>query len=157
MKPKNGATEAFLRAHVNYDGDDCLPWPFCRSSHGHGAACVGGVPKTASRWMCILAHGEPPSPKHEAAHSCGRGNLGCVNPRHLRWATPTENQADKDLHGTHNKGERHGNSKLSADDIIAIRSDGRMHRIIAADYGIARTTVSNIIHKRLWAHIEDHQ
>lgn len=144
-----------MRAHIDYIGDDCVLWPFSCGSHGYGSATVDHIPKTASRWMCILAHGEPPNPDDEAAHSCA--NRPCINPNHLRWATRTENEEDKQSHGTHNKGERHGNSKLSADDIIAIRSDGRMHRIIAADYGIARTTVSNIIHKRLWAHIEEHQ
>lgn len=50
--------------------------------------------------MCQKAHGDPPSPKHDAAHSCGRGHEGCVNPNHLSWKTKKQNQADRITHGT---------------------------------------------------------
>lgn len=33
--------------------------------------------------MCELVYGKPPMPKHQAAHNCGKGNLGCINPKHL--------------------------------------------------------------------------
>jgi hypothetical protein len=54
----------------------------------------------ATRVMCKLAHGPAPTPKHHAAHSCGKGHEACINPKHLRWATPRENAADAKLHGT---------------------------------------------------------
>jgi hypothetical protein len=54
----------------------------------------------AHRLMCQLAHGDPPTPDHIAAHSCGRGHEGCVNPNHLSWKTYSENELDKRVHGT---------------------------------------------------------
>ncbi len=95
----------WLLAHVTYQGDDCVFWPFTRSHTGTGSVTrtvVGGGRgnMSASRAMCILAHGAPPSTKHVAAHYCGNGHKACVNPRHLRWATQLENAQDTLLHGT---------------------------------------------------------
>lgn len=137
-----GATEAFLRAHVNYDGEDCLEWPYGRSNRGYGLAVVGGKQRAASRWMCILAHGEPPSDRHEAAHRCG--NSGCVNPRHLRWDTAKGNQADRLIHGTHNLGERNGKTRLTEAEVAAIRSSTETHRTVAERYGMSYGGISKI-------------
>jgi hypothetical protein len=42
--------------------------------------------------------GEPPTPKHHAAHNTSMGCVGaeggCVSLQHLRWATARENQSD---------------------------------------------------------------
>src|SRR5260221_680223 len=103
LKPQApwGAIPKWLREYADYSGDECLTWPFARYPDGR-ANMNGGYP---TRAMCELAYGPAPSPKHEAAHSCGKGHEACVNPRHLRWATPKENAADKKIHGTHIKGE----------------------------------------------------
>jgi hypothetical protein len=61
----------------------------------------------AHRYMCVLIHGEPPSDKHQASHSCGRGHEKCVNPRHISWKTPSGNQLDRRSHGT-TKRNRYG-------------------------------------------------
>lgn len=150
-KPKNGATEAFLRAHIGHAANDCVLWPFS-TRNGYGAAMVGGVPGRANRWMCVLAHGEPPTPSHHAAHSCG--NRACVNPLHLRWATRLENEADKLLHGTRVMGESHGQTRLKTADIIAIRRDVRTQEEIAADYGMTRSNVGAIRTRKSWRHVQ---
>lgn len=99
------AASAWIASHATYSGDECLIWPFARTAGGRGSVTrrVVGMGKgniSASRAMCILAHGDPPTPKHVAAHTCGKGHEACVNPRHLRWATPKENAADTLRHGT---------------------------------------------------------
>lgn len=71
--------------------------------------------------MCILAHGEPPSPEHVAAHSCGQGHEGCVNPGHLRWATVAENIADTLKHGTRRTLGLAGRRSLSELQVRAVR------------------------------------
>lgn len=65
---------------------------------GYGLIRIDGVMCRVHRLVCIRRHGPPPTDDLEAAHSCG--NAGCVNPRHIRWATRFENAADKKLHGT---------------------------------------------------------
>lgn len=148
-------TEDWLLAHVDYAGDDCLTWPFARMPDGRGGVKFRGKQLTAARAMCELAHGSPPSSKHEAAHSCGKGNAGCVNPRHLRWATHVENEADKIEHGTRPRGERQGSSKLKASDVVAIRAmHGTMSQSkIAAQFGVQKSTVFKIVHRLRWGHI----
>lgn len=94
-----GEAERWLEDRVGHnDGSDCLKWPFGTASSGYGYLRAGGVLLGAHRTMCALVNGPPPTPKHEAAHSCGKGHEGCVNPRHLRWATSQENKADIILH-----------------------------------------------------------
>lgn len=95
-----GAGLEMLMALVGHNGEDCVTWPYSRNPQGYGQTYFCGEVMGAHRVMCILAHGSPPSPSHQAAHSCGRGSGGCVNPEHLRWATAKENIADKfNLHG----------------------------------------------------------
>jgi hypothetical protein len=76
-----------------------LIWPFARYNNGYGNVtfydALGKHSTGAHRIMCKLVHGEPPTPKHEAAHSCGNGTGGCINPHHLRSDTRGGNNADK--------------------------------------------------------------
>lgn len=97
--PENkGDCFQWLKDHQTFDGGECLRWPFHRDQSGYGRVRVMGKSMAASRFMCELVRGAPPSPEHQAAHSCGNGHLGCVNPRHLRWATPKENMEDLARH-----------------------------------------------------------
>jgi hypothetical protein len=93
----------WLLAHIDYAGDECLIWPFARIAKGYGEL---GAPNRkmqyAHRVMCTLVNGPPPTPKHQTAHSCGRGHDGCVHPRHVSWKTNGENQLDRRIHGTIN-------------------------------------------------------
>lgn len=148
--------EVWISDHVNWSGEDCLLWPFSRMESGYGQGAWGGVRMVASRAMCIAAHGEPPSKKHEAAHSCGKGREGCVNPRHLYWATRSQNQMDRVQHGTSNRGERHGMAKLNAVDVIGIRQmEGVMsHRAISEYFGVSKSHVSKLIKRESWSWLE---
>jgi hypothetical protein len=107
----------------------------------------------ASRAMCILKHDHPTDPTLEAAHRCG--NKICVNPRHLRWATPAENSADKWEHGTMLFGEACNGAKLTTADVLEIRRlAGRVtQRAIAERFGIRQGAVSTIINKKSWRHV----
>lgn len=111
-----------LRSLVSYQGDDCVDWPYSKGIDGYGRLGFQKKIYTANRLMCILAHGEPPTPKHYAAHSCGNGHLGCVNPRHLSWKTVRENEADKREHGTAGGG-RGSRTTLTMEQIADIRAN----------------------------------
>jgi hypothetical protein len=142
-----------LMAHVTHTGKSCLIWPFSRNKHGYGKLRFKGTLTSAHRLMCVIAHGEAPTPKHEVAHSCGNGRLGCFNPEHLRWATRSDNHADKVLHGTAQRGEKAAAAKLTARHIVDIRADMRPQSVIAPDYGISRSNISLIKSRKTWAHI----
>ena len=84
----------WVREHLDYPHKNwCLIWPFgCK---GSGYPEVGSLHLLVPRLMCEYKNGPPPTPKHHAAHSCERGHDKCVNPNHLSWKTPTENQLDR--------------------------------------------------------------
>lgn len=143
-----GSSEKFLRDHVGFFSDDCLIWPYRTVPAGYGLAVIGGVQKRASRWMCILAHGEPKSHGLVAAHNCG--NPSCVNPRHLRWATDYENSQDTILHGRTPRGERSGRAKLTAKDVEDIRAAPPNLKILCEKYGVSKGCISKIRHGSRW-------
>lgn len=149
-RAKAGEPRAWICDHVEYDKDECLIWPFGRLLNGYGQAENG----VASRIMCEEAHGPAPSSDHHAAHSCGNGQLGCMNPRHLSWKTRAENEADKRIHGTSPQGERHPRSRLTVEQVRYIRdrtdlSTGKLSR----ELGVTKTHVVSIRHRKRWAHL----
>ena len=142
----------FLSRAVHYTGDDCLFWPFSRTIVGYALVKHEGRMRIASRVVCELAKGLPPAPHYEAAHSCGNGHLGCVNPNHLEWKTSFQNQQDKVLHGTHMQGEKHWARKLTSKDVQAIRRlRGELSQSqIGQQFGVSQTTVGKILRGERW-------
>lgn len=75
----------------------------------------------------------------EVAHDDGdHANPALSN---LRYDTPAGNKADMVRHGTRQRGELASRAKLSNDQVRAIRSDDRLLREVAADYGVSVPTV----------------
>lgn len=140
------ALEAWIRENADHSGEACLKWPFHRKSSGVASCKFRGAQMNAARAMCIEAHGEPPSPQHDAAHSCGRAHESCVNPNHLRWATKKENQADREKHGTVLRGDKNPASKLTDQEVFEILSlrGSLTQRVIAEKFGVSRQHVGNI-------------
>lgn len=152
-----GEPQEFLSDTVlKYFDDDCLIWPYARNQLGYGHINIDGSVHTVSRLVCIARHGPPPSDKHEAAHNCGNGHLGCVNPLHLRWATPHENQQDRVAHGTSNRGERAGLAKLTEEDVREIwQIKGTTpYPKIAEQFGVSASTISAIYNGYAWAWLQ---
>ena len=148
---EKGACAQFIFDHLGHDGDECLLWPYGKSNKGYGLAVINGKQKTASRWMCILAHGKPIGDRNEAAHNCG--NPACVNPKHLRWATHKENMADRMLHGTENIGENNGKTRLTADDVRYIRSAPPHLEPLCKKFGMNKHGISKIRSGARWGHV----
>lgn len=74
----------------------------------------------------------------------------------LRWDTVKNNHLDKVRHGTLYRGDRHHLTKFTEDDIRNIRAravSGEIHRLIAADYGVTRPTISYIVKGYTWKHV----
>ena len=138
--------------------DPCWTWPFA-TAHGYGTVAVNNRMVFAHRVVCERVRGAAPSSKHEAAHSCGRGRFGCINPHHLRWATRRENMADRVLHGTSNRGSSHGLAKLTPEAVIAIRREyatGQvLQRELAEKYNIKQETVSGLVRGTRWGWLQN--
>jgi hypothetical protein len=145
-----GALLEWLHRNSAYQADECLLWPFAVYPNGYGHIAHEGVETTAHRVMCRIAHGDPPQPEMEAAHSCNV--RPCCNPRHLRWATKQENMDDMERFGTRPEGERNPRAKLTADDVREIRRlKGRIDQsALGARFGVTKSTVSLIQLGRTW-------
>jgi hypothetical protein len=80
-------------------------------------------------------------------------------PENLRWGTPAENMADKLRDGTHNRGERHSNAKLTAADVLECRrryaAGGINQRALAAEFGVCVMTMNLAIRGQTWGHLND--
>lgn len=91
-------------------------------------------------------------PKHDGSHLSGNkldNRLG-----NLEWETSSENHQRKLAHGTLIHGEKHKCSKLSADQVRAIRSRrGERVRDVGAEYGVSGTLVSRIQRGLAWPHV----
>lgn len=97
----------------------------------------------------------------------------CVNPDHLFLGTYLDNIIDSQRKGRWRmgptwastdrmqwqkecRGERHGQSKLSDSDVAEIRrrhASGETMAELARHFPVTRRMISNIIHRRNWAHI----
>jgi hypothetical protein len=137
---------------MTHEGSDCLIWPFYRNNMGYASVAVAGLGTViVSRYVCKLVNGPPPTPKYQAAHSCGRGKQGCVSPQHLSWKTRLQNEADKIIHGTRLYGENCTHSKLTNAQVAEIfATEGVTHLALAAKYGVSRTAITNIKLGRRW-------
>lgn len=148
-----GSAESFLRDVVRpFASHECLRWPFS-AFKGRAVIWRDGQNVAVTRLLCEEMYGPPPTPEHQAAHSCGKGHEACVNPAHISWKTPVENASDKVTHGTQNKGENHGRAKLSEEDVHRIRALPAIlsARQIARQFGVSHTAVTLIRKGKNWA------
>ncbi len=146
-----GTVYPWLLAHVSHQGRACLPWPFAKDLRtGRGSMRVGNQSYWAHRVMCVLAHGEPPTPKHQAAHECGKGHYGCVNPRHLAWKTNSQNQLDRRKNGNMLRNNYGPKSRLEASKIAQIVNlRGKKTQVeIAKIFGVSLGCVQYWQHER---------
>jgi len=87
-------------------------------------------------------------PIPEKAIICHKCDVSlCVNPAHLYAGTPLSNSLDAIERG------RHPASKLSAEKVRAIRADKRSRTIVAKEYGIQKTTLGQILNRKIWWHL----
>jgi hypothetical protein len=149
-----GIAYKWMLAHRDYPHDEwCLIWPYFLDKNGRGWLTHNGERGYAHRFMCRLTHGDPPSTAHGAAHSCGNGHTGCVNPRHLSWKTQGENLADCIVHGTqpkHHLGPR-GHFTYEQAQAIKARLGNETQLEIAKSLGVSESTISDIARGKHYA------
>lgn len=148
-----GRAMAWLREQVGHQGENCLIWPFAVDRDGYGMLVHERRKYKAHRWMCEAIHGAPPEPDHHAAHECGNGHRGCVNPRHLVWKTPAQNALDRLKHGTANSGTGRRARKLTVEqvqEILALK--GKKKDVeLAAIYNVSHSCIRKIQQGISWA------
>lgn len=149
-----GWSLSFLRDAFEADEtDDCFKIPGRGDSYT--LVTVDGEPRSAHVVVCEWVHGAKPEWADEVAHSCG--HRWCVNRRHVRWATFSEQADDKRGHGTLPIGEATHNAKLTEEDVIEIRSlyaaGGETHRSLADQFDVHRQTIHHVLSGATWKHL----
>lgn len=128
-------------ASAEEDGD-CWLWTGRTDSEGYGRFEYAGRKNVLSHHVAwFLTYGVWPT---ALQHSCD--TPPCCNLDHLKESTQLENLKDRDnkLRFAH---------KLAIGQVEEIRvraTNGETQRQIAADYGVASSQVSRILHRKTW-------
>jgi len=92
----------------------------------------------------------------DVCHHCD--NPKCVNPNHLFLGTAKDNVKDCfSKNRKSHKGEKHPGAKIKGQDvkeIFELRKNGWTHQKLADRFKLTQSTVNNILHRRLWKHID---
>lgn len=135
-------------------GDDCWEWAAHKDRKGYGTFEFAGRTQKAHRVAHQLYVGKIPDGLC-VCHHCD--NPGCVRPDHLFLGTIADNNRDCENkgrgvgkgRGAHLFGEKNGRAKLSEAQVIEIRArhgDGVRNVVLAKKFGVARPTISQIVH-----------
>lgn len=132
----------------------CWEYQGCRYPRGYGKLGRDGESWNAHRYAYTKLIGEI-SEGLWVCHKCD--NPPCCNPEHLFLGTAADNIHDMHAKGRNRPsgmyGERHGMSKLTADQVRAIRADNRTLVEVAAAHGVNYRTISGVKLGRVWRHV----
>lgn len=132
--------------------DECWLWTGSVQSNGYGRFWAGRN-VGAHRYSYVLANGSSPGDKY-VCHKCD--NPPCVNPAHLFLGTPAENQADMRAKGRGGIFDpaKHPSVKLNEALVRAIKRSAIRTSILAAEYGVSPSTISEIRGGTKWSHVQ---
>lgn len=103
---------------------------------------------------CYHKHTDPAS--LVVRHTCD--NPCCINPAHLRLGTYADNSRDAMERGRNARGETHGRSKLTDEDVLKIKKRllGKKETYveIAKDFNVSPRAISYINTGSYWSHIQ---
>lgn len=120
----------------------CILWPYSTSGQGYPVMSVKGKQWLVTRYIMSAIDGPDRSGMQVAHQPLVCHTPMCVRPAHLRWATPSENQRDRLIDGTHWR-------VLTALDAKAIReiyaSGGITQNALAIRYGVKQSHICGVI------------
>lgn len=130
----------------------CWVWLAAVNSSGYGNLFYKGRNMGAHRVAWLLFKGEISDGQH-VLHRCD--TPPCVNPSHLFLGSHQDNMQDcaKKKRFPRKDGEHGYNAKLKNKDVLKIRQDKRIARLIAQDFDVSISTISHIKTNRNWRSI----
>lgn len=123
-----------------------------RTRTGYGVCWLQGKPCLAHRFMWQFENGLIDG-KIIICHKCD--NTNCCRIEHLFAGSSADNMYDMWGKGRGTHGEKHYNTKLSNDDVVAIFQRANvgtrgMQAFLAREYGVDQVTISAIANGWLW-------
>lgn len=120
--------------------------------NGYGRIWEDGKHHLAHRHAYEQEHGPIPDGM-KVCHECD--NRPCINIEHLFLGTQAENLEDMRSKGRGAKGETHGRSMLSLEQVTAIKERLRSGKrgivtALARKYGVSQPTISLIKNEKTW-------
>ena len=107
--------------------------------------------------LVLLAFVGPKPAKMESCHNDGVYQNNFLT--NLRWDTALSNQADRVLHGTDHRGEKHKNAKLTELDVREIRrayaAQEGSYSTLGKKYNVHRMTIAQAVTRQSWAWLSD--
>lgn len=156
-------SQSFFERHqakIMFGGsDECWLWTAGKFSRGYGAVRWGQKTWASHRVAYEAANGRGSASGFVVRHKCD--TPACVNPGHLEIGTQADNIRDKMERGRHKtpKGSSNGLSKLTENDVVAIRAEyvrgsaNHNQLALAKKYGVASSLISRIISRHYWVHV----
>lgn len=136
---------------------ECWVWIGSTTYNGYGEIHWRGKTKRANRISWELHFGEIPHGMR-VLHSCD--NRRCVRPDHLFIGTDMDNTRDMQRKGRAPLGELQSSTKLTGEQVAEIRRRYGLgfdtYGSLAIDFGVAKSTVSDVIKARTWSHLLEH-
>lgn len=135
-------------------GKGCWEWQGEPTRGGYGVLRIAGRNVPAHRVGYALQVG--PVGALCVCHRCD--NKLCVRGAHLFLGTHADNVHDCITKGRRRNvnGEAHGSAKLTAQEVKSIRvsaAQGISQRSLAAQFSVAESVVSRIVHRVLWGSV----
>lgn len=124
------------------------------SGYGYKRVSVRGRGKDIHILLALTFIGPKPSPTHIVRHLNGDRLDNRIN--NLMWGTYQDNSNDSVRHGTSLAGEKNKNAKITAADVVEIRSrfsNGEKRSSLAQEFGLVESSISNIVRRATWANI----
>ncbi len=145
------SVDARLDERIDRSGgpDACWPWQGQVTDRGYGRMAVRGRLLMAHRLMYERVRGPVP-PGTCVWHRCE--TPGCCNPEHLEIGAPGD-----EFLGARTRGEAHSRARLTEAAVREIRQRylaGERAAALAQAFGVSRTAITDIVHRRRWRHVE---
>lgn len=145
---------------------ECWLWTGGVYKSGYGSTAFAGLTGrrkwAAHRLAWTLANGPIPNGlcvlhKCDANYPMGsRDYRRCCNPAHLWLGTRPENQADMAAKGRQARGERHGVTTLTTEQVVEMRrlhAAGVSTAMLGRQFHTSQATASRIVSRRTWRHV----
>jgi hypothetical protein len=131
--------------------DGCWNWARASRSDGRAQMTVNSRTIAAARVAFMVWNGEIPDGAM-VLHKCD--NPRCIRPDHLELGDQAKNMGDCAARGRSCRGASNGKAVLSFAQVDAIRdarNNGLSQDVIAAIYGVSRSTIGRILRGEAWA------